>query len=170
MYLFVHEAKYHGYERVGVEKYAYCTCGAKFAPTKVDEQGNPDSDSTTCCPKCGAKFGNRQTLYLRNKDGQITLTTSSKDKNPMHEVLVEGDMVKLMKEAPKEDLSEYILKGKPIEVTRYALTFDTAHGLRPVQLEIDGREVNLTVTNIGKACSGLSATSMNFPKNADRFK
>ena len=71
----------------------------------------------------------------------------------MHEVLVEGDMVKLMKEAPKEDLSEYILKGKPIEVTRYALTSTQ----RMVCGLFNWRSmagVNLTVTNIGKACSG----------------
>ena len=170
MFLFVSEAKYRGYARVGVENYAYCTCGAKFVPKDVNEQGNELSHCEVCCPKCGAKFGNRQTLYLRSSDGQSNLVPYCKDKNPMYEVLVEGDLVKLVKEAPKGDLADYVIDGKPIEVIRYVLTFDTAHGLRPVKLEVDGREINLTVTNIGKACSGLSAASIYIPDEAKRFK
>ena len=73
MFLFVSEAKYRGYARVGVENYAYCTCGAKFVPKDVNEQGNELSHCEVCCPKCGAKFGNRQTLYLRSSDGQSNL-------------------------------------------------------------------------------------------------
>lgn len=170
MFLFVSEAKYRGYAQVGVENYAYCTCGAKFVLKDVDEQGNELSHCEVCCPKCGARFGNRQTLYLRSSDGKVNLVAYCKDKNPMHEVLVEGDLVKLVKEAPKGDLADYVIDGNPIEVIRYVLTFDTAHGLRPVKLEVDGREVNLTVTNIGKACSGLSATSICIPEEAKRFK
>lgn len=171
MYLYVRETMYHGYNQVGIDKYGYCTCGTKFSlPLTVDATGHESQDFTSRCPNCGASCGNRQPLHLYNNDGLIRPHSYGSDKKPLYEVLVDGETVSLVKEAPKGEWADFIASGDPIEVTRSVLTFDTAHGLRPVRLEIKGKEVNMTVTNIGKACSGLNADTMHIPAGAEAFQ
>lgn len=171
MYLYVCEAMYQGYDRVDVDKYGYCTCGAKFPlPLTADENGNMIPDFTLRCPNCGASYGNRQPLYLQNKDGKIYPSNYGKDNRPLHEVLIGDETVSLVKESPKGEWVDFIAARNPMETNRSVLTFDTAHGLRPVRLEMEGREVNMTVTNIGKASSGLNANTMHAPAGAETFQ
>lgn len=165
MYFFINEIIYHGYKKPAEEnKFAFCTCGTKFS---LQKRPDGEFDTSVVCPHCGEPYGN---LMLRNqKYDRESYGIGREAKKPLFRLEVNGDTVSLIKETAKKDWLTLADDQAPIEVTKTAIHFDVAHGLRPVRLEVNGKVRNLTLSGLQQAGSGLNASNFQPESKTEQF-
>ena len=157
----------------GSAEYAFCTCGTRFQLPK-----NPDPNARYCgpevrydtshtCPHCGAQYGGKVLRVSVNGPG--IWGTCIGDGDILYGIEADGDTVSLVKEELPNAWVGMVKESKPIPVRRSVITFDVSRGLHLVKLEVDGREVNLTQTNLGRAASKLSARRFKKEPATERF-